>query len=338
MPTTPLPLPQKPKRKRTRAQRLLKRIETTLRAMEAGSVSIGDLKLAARALEEMHAAFELFAPYRVTRKVATFGSARTQENDAIFRTAERFARAIADAGYMVITGAGVGIMEAAQRGAGRERSFGVNIRLPFEQAPNPFIDGDVKLLMFNYFFTRKLFFIKEADAVALFPGGFGTLDEGFEILTLLQTGKCQPMPLVLLDQPRGTYWSTWHRYVQEHLLRRNLISPEDLALYKVTDDCEEAVREITTYYRVYHSARYVKDQLVLRLQHPLPPERLAELDAEFADICEDGTLTPCNPFPVERDEPAVMHLPRLCFRFNRRNFGRLRMLIDRINATELPTP
>ena len=334
MASTPIaPLSRHEKRKRTRAQRLITRIESTLRAMQEGGASIGDLKLAARALEEMRAAFELFAPYRDTRKVATFGSARTQENDAIFRTAEGFARAIADAGFMVITGAGGGIMEAAQRGAGRERSFGVNIRLPFEQTPNRFIDGDVKLLMFNYFFTRKLFFIKEADAVALFPGGFGTLDEGFEVLTLLQTGKCQPLPLVLLDQPRGTYWRTWHRYIEEHLLRRRLISAEDFALYKVTDDCDEAVREITTYYRVYHSARYVKDHLVLRLQRPLPPDRLAELGAEFADICEDGTLTPCNPFPVERDDPATMHLPRLCFRFNRRNFGRLRMLIDAINAT-----
>src|SRR5262249_19986550 len=204
------------KRKRTRAQRLIRRIEATLRELEAGAASIGDLKLTARALEEMRAAFELFAPYRDTRKVATFGSARTQENDAIFRTAERFAQAIADAGYMVITGAGGGIMQAAQRGAGREHSFGVNIRLPLEQAPEQFINGDVKLVMFNYFFTRKLFFIKEAHAVALFPGGYGTLDEGFEILTLLQTGKCQPMPLVLLDQPRGTYWRTWHRYVQDH--------------------------------------------------------------------------------------------------------------------------
>jgi uncharacterized protein (TIGR00730 family) len=332
-PEPAVPVSREAKRKRTRAQRLIKRIDATLRALEAGAASIGDLKLTARSLEEMQAAFELFAPYRDTRKVATFGSARTQEDDAIFRTAEQFARAIADAGFMVITGAGGGIMEAAQRGAGRERSFGVNIRLPFEQAPNPFIDGDVKLLMFNYFFTRKLFFTKEAHAVALFPGGFGTLDEGFEILTLLQTGKCQPLPLVLLDQPRGTYWRTWHRYVEDHLLRRSLISTEDLALYRVTDDCDEAVREITNYYRVYHSARYVKDHLVLRLQRALPPDRLTELGTEFADICEDGTLTPCNPFPAERDDPATMHLPRVCFRFNRRNFGRLRMLIDRINAT-----
>jgi hypothetical protein len=320
------------KRSRARSQHLIEQIDATVRAIEEGGADIGDLKLLARSLHEMRAGFELFAPYRDTRKVATFGSARTLENDAIFRTAEGFARAIADAGFMVITGAGGGIMEACQRGAGRERSFGVNIRLPFEQGANPVIHGDPKLLLFNYFFIRKLFFIKQAHAVALFPGGFGTLDEGFEVLALLQTGKCQPLPLVLLDQPRGTYWRTWHRYVQEHLLRRKLISAEDLALYKVTDDCEEAVREIATYYRVYHSSRYVKDLLVLRLTRALPPELLEHLGAEFADICEVGTLTPCSPFPVERDEPALMHLPRICVRFNRRHFGRLRMLIDRINA------
>ncbi len=330
---SPTHLAREAKRARTRTQRLIDEIIATVRAIEAGGASLGDLKIVARSLQEMRAAFQMFAPYRDTRKVVTFGSARTQENDAIFHSAETFARAITDAGFMVITGAGGGIMEACQRGAGRERSFGVNIRLPFEQHPNPIIHGDAKLISFNYFFTRKLFFIKEAHAVALFPGGFGTHDEGFEVLTLLQTGKCQPLPLVLLDQPRGTYWKTWHRYVQEHLLRRGMISPEDLALYKVTDSVDEAVREITTFYRVYHSARYVKDLLVIRLQRPLPSDVVAALSREFADITEAGTIEPCNPFPVERDEPSALHLPRLAFRFDRRNFGRLRMLIDGINAT-----
>ena len=321
------------KRARSRAQRLIEQIGATVQAMESGGASIGELKIVARSLQEMRDAFAMFAPYRDIRKVATFGSARTQENDAIFRTAESFARVIADAGFMVITGAGGGIMEACQRGAGRERSFGVNIRLPFEQNPNPVIHGDEKLLSFNYFFTRKLFFIKEAHAVTLFPGGFGTLDEGFEVLTLLQTGKCQPLPLVLLDQPHGTYWKTWHRYVQEHPLRRGLISPEDLALYKLTDNCDEAAREITNYYRVYHSARYVKDLLVVRLSRPLSPEVVAALGAEFTDIIETGTIEPCTAFPVERDDLRTLHLPRLAFRFDRRSDGRLRMLIDRINAT-----
>jgi uncharacterized protein (TIGR00730 family) len=333
MPSTQVTPPRETKRARSRTQRLLKQILATVRAMDTSAASVGDLKIVARALEEMRAGFEMFAPYRDTRKVATFGSARTQENDAIFRTAERFAAAIADAGFMVITGAGGGIMEACQRGAGRERSFGVNIRLPFEQNPNQIIHGDTKLISFNYFFTRKLFFIKETDAVALFPGGFGTHDEGFEVLTLLQTGKCQPMPLVLLDQPRGTYWKTWHRYVQEHLLRRTMISPEDLALYKVTDSVEEAVREITHFYAVYHSARYVKDLLVLRLTRVLSPEMVTALSAEYADIIVSGAIQPCSPFAVERDDPATLHLPRVAFHFNRYHFGRLRMLIDSINAT-----
>jgi uncharacterized protein (TIGR00730 family) len=332
MPSTQLNPPPEAKRSHSRAQRLLEQILATVRAMDSDGASVGDLKIVARTLQEMHAGFEMFAPYRDTRKVATFGSARTQENDAIFRTAERFAAAIADAGFMVITGAGGGIMEACQRGAGRERSFGVNIRLPFEQNPNQVIHGDTKLLSFNYFFTRKLFFIKEAHAVALFPGGFGTHDEGFEVLTLLQTGKSPPMPLVLLDQPRGTYWKTWHRYVQDHILRRNMISPADLALYKVTDSVEEAVREITTFYAVFHSARYVKDLLVLRLNRMLPPEVIAALAAEYADILLSGGIEPCAAFPVERDDPAALHLPRVAFHFNRYHFGRLRMLIDSINA------
>ncbi len=320
------------KRRHRRAQRLANQLAAEVAALAMGAANVGDLKLAVRSLKEMRAGFELFAPYRHIPKVATFGSARTQENDAIFRTAQSFAKAMADAGYMVITGAGGGIMEACQRGAGRERGFGVNIRLPFEQDANPTIHGDTKLLLFNYFFTRKLFFIKETNAVALFPGGFGTLDEGFEVLTLLQTGKCQPMPLVLLDQPRGTYWKTWQHYVQDHLLRRGMVSPTDLALYKVTDSCEDAVREITTYYRVYHSARYVKDLLVLRLKRPLPPEYVAALAREFADIAGDAAIESIAAFPVERDDPSTLTLPRLAFRFDRQNFGRLRMLIDRINA------
>jgi len=186
------------------------------------------------------------------RKVRVFGSARTQPDDPVFKLAEEFARHIADCGYMVITGAGPGIIEACQRGAGRERSFGVNIRLPWEQQANTIISGGPKLLSFRYFFARKLFFLKEADAVVLFPGGFGTHDEGFETLTLLQTGKTRPMPLLFLDRPRGTYWKQWQRYVEDHLLRRAMIEENDLALYKVTDNVDPAVDEITAFHRVYH--------------------------------------------------------------------------------------
>jgi uncharacterized protein (TIGR00730 family) len=327
----PTSSPRESMRERTRAARILADIVRTGQALEESGASLGELKLVARALEEMRGAFEMFAPYRGIRKVATFGSARTQENDPYFRAAEEFARAIADRDFMIITGAGPGIMEACQRGAGRERSFGVNIRLPFEQGANPIIHGDPKLRSFNYFFTRKLFFVLESHAVALFPGGFGTHDEGFETLTLLQTGKCQMMPLVLLDQPRGTYWKTWQRYVEEHLLRRRMISPEDLSLYLVTDDVARAVEEISGFYRVYHSSRYVNDLLVIRTVEPLPAALLADLTRDFAPILEGGAIEACKPFAVERDEPGIMHLPRVAFRFDRRSYGLLRQLIDRIN-------
>jgi predicted Rossmann-fold nucleotide-binding protein len=218
-----------------------------------------------------------------------------------------------------------------QRGAGRERSFGINIRLPFEQSANPIIHGDPKLRAFNYFFTRKLFFILEAHAVALFPGGFGTHDEGFETLTLLQTGKCQMMPLVLLDQPRGTYWKTWQRYVEDHILRRGMIAPEDLGMYLVTDNVARAVEEITRFYRVYHSSRYVNDLLVIRTLLPLSDALLADLNRDFAPIIERGAIEACKAFPAESDDPATLQLPRIAFRFDRRGYGRLRQLINRIN-------
>jgi uncharacterized protein (TIGR00730 family) len=304
----------------------------TARSFLGDGASILDLKIASQALREMRDAFRVFASYRDKRKVTCFGSARTQPTEATFRVAQEFSRRIADAGFMVITGAGPGVMEACQLGAGRERSFGININLPFEQSANPVILGDPKLISFKYFFTRKLFFLKEAHAVVLFPGGFGTHDEGFETITLLQTGKNHPLPIVLLDAPRGTYWKTWQRYVEDHILRRNMISPPDLALYKVTDSIDEAITEITTFYRVYHSSRYVRESLVLRLNRKLPDPFVAELNDEFRDIIVSGTLTQRKAYPTERDDPAVMHLPRLAFRFDRSKYGRLRVLIDRINA------
>jgi uncharacterized protein (TIGR00730 family) len=294
--------------------------------------AVGDLKIATGALKEMRAAFAVFAPYRGVRKVSTFGSARTQTGDPVFKLAEDFARRIADCGYMVITGAGPGIMEACQRGAGRDRSFGINIQLPHEQSANTVISGDPKLIHFKYFFTRKLFFLKEADAVVLFPGGFGTHDEGFETLTLLQTGKTRPVPLVLLDRARGTYWKTWQRYVEDHILRRNMIARDDLALYKVTDNVDAAVDEIVRYYQVYHSSRYVRDRFVIRLARRLPDPYVQRLAGEFRDIVTDGRFEQRRAFSAERDEADIFTLPRLVFRFDRRSFGRLRQLIDRINA------
>ncbi|HUI27990.1 MAG TPA: LOG family protein [Candidatus Kryptonia bacterium] len=328
--TSPAPPPFNP------AQRYTDEIVASAHGLLADGASVGDLKIASTAIREMRAAFKVFAPYRHVRKVSTFGSARTQAGDPTFRLAETFARRIADAGFMVITGAGGGIMEACQRGAGRERSFGVNIQLPWEQQPNPHIKDDPKLIAFKYFFIRKLFFLKEAHAVVLFPGGFGTHDEGFETLTLVQTGKSALIPLVLLDRPRGTYWKTWQRYVEDHLLRREMIVREDLALYKVTDHVEAAVREITSFYRVYHSSRYVRDLLVLRLNYRLPDELVAALADEFRDILTRGTLVQRRALGVERSEADLRQLPRLVLHFDRVHYGRLRLLIDRINQAPVP--
>ena len=314
----------------TRAEQLVREmVETCLKLLRDGT-QVGDIKLLNAALRELRYAFKVFAPYRSVRKVSVFGSARTRPDAAAYRTAAEFAGRIAAEGFMVITGAGSGIMRACQEGAGSERSFGVNIRLPFEQEPNEFISKDPKLLTFRYFFTRKLMFMKEADAAALFPGGFGTHDEGYECLTLVQTGKTKPMPIVFVDSPRGTYWKTWKRYVEEHLLRHGLISEEDMSLFKVTSSVEEAVAEITGFYRVYHSARTVGRNLVLRLMQPVSESLVHTLSRDFADIIVEGGIVRSGPLE-EEDEPELASLPRLVFAFNRSGFGRLRQLIDRLN-------
>ena len=303
--------------------------------------SVGDLKIINTALREMRIAFKVFSEYRHVRKISTFGSARTAEDTDAYRQAKEFSERICQEGYMLLTGAGGGIMRACQEGSGRERSFGVNIRLPWEQSPNEFIDRDPKLVSFKYFFTRKLIFIKEADAIVLFPGGFGTHDEGFESLTLVQTGKSHPVPIVFLDAPRGTYWKTWKRYVEDHLVRQGLVSPEDMQLFKVTDKIDEAVDEIRTFYRVYHSSRYVGERLVLRLTAPLSAELVTELNDEFGDLRRGGVIEQSDALPEERGDDALAHLPRLVLHFDRTHFGRLRAMIDRINRAapgELGTP
>ena len=232
---------------------------------------------------------------------------------------------------MVITGAAHGIMEAGHVGAGRENSIGINILLPFEQEANQIIAGDVKLMHLKYFFTRKLMFVKESDAVALFPGGFGTQDEGFEVLTLLQTGKSHMFPLVMMDEPGGDYWQHWQRYVDEHLVGRGLVSPDDCSLYKITDSVDEAIAEVVGFYRVFHSMRYVNGDLLLRLQHPLAEPLLEEVRTTFADVVRAGTFEQSGPLPEEANETHLAHLARLRFRFDRFNLGRLRQLIDFIN-------
>jgi len=295
----------------------------------------GDVKLIDKSFKELRYALKIFAPYRETRKVSIFGSARTTDSAPEYRQAAEFGRAMAQAGWMVITGAGGGIMAAGHGGAGAEPSFGLAIRLPFEQATNAFIADDPKLINFKYFFTRKLMFVRSSHAIALFPGGFGTLDEGFEVLTLVQTGKSVPMPIVFIDRPGGDYWTTWEEYVNKQLLGRGLISSDDRRLYKITTSVDDAVREICHFYSNYHSLRYVRDVLILRLNRAPNNAQLAEISANFSDIKSSGDFRVTPPLPVERDEPALAHLPRLTFSFNRRDHGKLRMLIDYLNDIPL---
>ena len=313
---------------------LLEMMRRTVEQLASSDVSRGDLKILSRSLREFRYAFKVFQPFQRRRKVTIFGSARTKEDHPAYRQAESFARQMAHHGWMVITGAGGGIMEAGHKGAGRELSMGLNIMLPFEQSANPVIDGDPKLVTLKYFFTRKLMFVKECSAVVCYPGGFGTLDETFEVLTLLQTGKQSLLPMVLVDEPGGTYWKNVEKFFGQQLLADGWISPEDVHLYKVTDSNEEAVEEILRFYRVYHSMRYVNDTLAMRLTGTLSPERLDRLNTEFSDIVVSGRIEQVAALPEESGEPELAHLPRLTFHFNRRNLGRLRQLIDAINQSE----
>jgi uncharacterized protein (TIGR00730 family) len=292
----------------------------------------GDVRVIQTALRELRYAFKLFAPYADKRKVTIFGSARTLPAKVEYQQAVEFGRKIAEAGFMVITGAGSGIMQAGHEGAGPENSFGANIRLPWEQSANPVILDDKKLVTFKYFFTRKLIFIRHSDAIALFPGGFGTLDEGYEALTLMQTGKSQLMPLVLVDRPGGTYWKTWDKHVREHLLRDQLISPDDLNLYQITDDADQAVKIITRFYRNFQSSRFVKDLFVIRLRHAPSASAIAAMNEDFADIITGPKIKVTGPTPEERADGDAPDLQRIAFGFNRRDYGRLRQMIDLLNS------
>jgi hypothetical protein len=296
--------------------------------------STGDLKLLNAALKELRHAFRVFAPYAHVRKVAVFGSARTGPDHPDWAQAKRFAERAVESGWMVITGAGDGIMGAAQGGAGRSSSFGVNIRLPWEQQANEVIAGDEKLINFRYFFSRKLTFVKNSHAIALFPGGFGTHDEGFEALTLIQTGKSEMLPVVFVDSPGGSYWRDWEEYVRSHLLGRGLISEEDLALFKITDDVEEAIAELTGFYRNYHSSRYVREWLVIRVREAPDAAALAALSDEFADLLAGGSIEVRGALPEEGGEADPF--PRVLLRFDRKHHGRLRQLIDRLNVLAEP--
>jgi len=308
-------------------------IKTVCR-MSRDETGRGDVKLCDKALAELRYAFKMFRPYGHIPKVTIFGSSRTPEDHPEYLQAVKFARRMREEQWMVITGAGDGIMKAGHGGAGKEASFGVAISLPFEQKTNDIIEGDKKLVNFKYFFTRKLMFTKEAKAVVLFPGGFGTQDEGFEVMTLVQTGKAALIPIVLVDAPGGTYWQHWRTYVKAELLHSGMIGEEDMHLIKLTDDVEEAVSEILQFYRRYHSARYVREQLVIRMNDALPDGALPHIQKEYADILLTGTIEETGPLPEEGDEEPDK--PRLSLAFDRRSHGRLRQMINYMNAVDQP--
>jgi uncharacterized protein (TIGR00730 family) len=303
-------------------------------------VDRGEMKLLCSTLKDFQQSFKSFAAHRDRKKVAIFGSARTPVGSPIYDLAKRMGKGLADKGYMVITGAGPGIMRAGNEGATRENSFGVNIRLPFEQEANDIIRGDSKLINFKYFFTRKLSFVKESDAIVLFPGGFGTMDEGFESLTLLQTGKCDPLPVILMDVPGGNYWPQWDAYLRENLLSKGLISASDRNLFRYTTDIDKAIHEIELFYVCYHSLRYVGDYVILRLKRRPTAELLKILNERYRDLLATGDFEVLDgPHRAERNEPeAVRALPRIGFHFVQRGFGRLRRLIDEINLVEHDEP
>lgn len=306
---------------------------TTVLRLRDEKVGRGDLKITNTTLKELRYAFKVFSPYRHIRKVAMFGSARTTaKTSPLYRQARDFAREITQRGWMVITGGATGIMNAGNEGAGKEKSFGMNIRLPFEQEANPVMAKDPKLINFKYFFTRKLIFLKESDATILFPGGFGTHDEGFENLTLVQTGKTEPRPIICIDPPRSNYWAEWRRFTEKALLDQGMVDPEDLDLVAFTHDIHEAIEKIVGFYRNYHSLRFVAEVLVIRMQRPLSRERVARLNRDFRDIIRSGKIElTSQPLREEENEPETARLARLIFDFNRHDFSRLRKMIDAIN-------
>jgi len=304
-------------------------LTTVLKLYEDGARP-GDLKVTNTALKELRYAYKVFAPYRDVRKVTVFGSARTPPSAAAAAAARHFGRRMVEANWMVVTGAGNGIMGAAQEGAGGERSFGLNIRLPFEQEANPWIAADPKLITFKYFFTRKLFLVKEASAVALFPGGYGTMDEAFELLTLMQTGKATIVPVVLVECAEKPYWRPWSTFIESTIAGNRLIDRDDTCFYRIADTVEDAVREITSFYRVFHSARIAGDYLVFRLRRRLADADLREIERRFEDLLR-GPVDQA-PGPVAQELNEYPELPRLLLPFNRASYGRLRRLIDLVNS------
>ena len=313
---------------------LIAEMMRTIARLAGDETSRGDLKILNRTLKELRRAFKVFAPYKSVRKVSIFGSTHVRESDPYYDLARQLASRLAQENLMVITGAGPGIMQAGHEGAGRESSFGVNIRLPAIQVANRFIRDDPKLMSFHFFFTRKLMFVKEADAVVIFPGGFGTHDELTESLTLAQTGKSQIVPIVLMDLPGGQYWKEWQRFLRELMFSRGYISGKEFSFFKIADNVEAVIDEIETFYRNFHSYRFVNRTLIIRLNHPPVPTLIETLNQTFSDILMSGRIEQTEPLVGESDEPDTLHLHRLSVPFNRVDFPRLREMIDVINRQE----
>jgi uncharacterized protein (TIGR00730 family) len=297
--------------------------------MESGDR--GDLKLVNDTLKELRYAFKIFSPYRNIKKVIIFGSARSKKASAEYEMAEEFARKLTAKGYMIVTGGGPGVMEAGNKGSEAGKEFALNIKLPYEQKPNPYIYEKDKIINFKYFFTRKLIFVKETDATALFPGGFGTHDEGFEMLTLMQTGKSKPRPIVFMEPEGSTYWEAWKRYVTDHLLKNSFINKEDLKLFRIVKSVDEAIKYIEDFHRVYHSIRYVSGLTVMRLNKEISSATLESINKEFKDILTSGEIRPSPPTDKEAQEGEYLDLPRIAMNFNMRDYGRLCELIHAIN-------
>jgi len=294
-------------------------------------LDILDLKIINRAVAEFRHAARVFKPYRGVRKVSIFGSAREKKGSPYYELAVTFGRLLVEKGFMVITGAADGIMRAGIEGAGPENSFGVNILLPFEKGPAKIIQDDPKVINFRYFFTRKVFFVMEADGVALFPGGFGTHDEGFEVLTLLQTGKAPPMPVVLMELPGEQYWETWDQFIRQQLLPRGFISPDDLNLYRIVRSPEEAAAWMAFYYSTYHSMRQVGNRLVIRLEKELADDQISALNEAFRDIVVSGKISKTPALRQEEDEPSLRSKPRIAFAYRQGRAGRLNEMVLAIN-------
>ena len=312
-------------------EHLISEILTTAVKLGNESNDKGDLKLVNNALKELRYSFKIFSPYRNVKKVIIFGSARSKEASAEYRMAEEFAKKLTDKGYMIVTGGGPGVMEAGNKGAKAGKEFALNIKLPFEQKPNPYIDEKDKIINFKYFFTRKLIFVKETDATAVFPGGFGTHDEGFEMLTLFQTGKSRPRPIVLMEPEGSTYWASWKRFIINDMLKNGYIDKEDLKLFTIAKNVDEAIKYIEDFYRVYHSIKYVSGTTSLRLNKKLSSEMLALINKKFKDILTGGEIKLSGPMKEEIRRGELLELPRLVMKFNMRSYGRLCELIHVIN-------